>query len=490
MVQIPILSIILLFFLLGAILPWISRNNKAGRYISIFFSILALAASLYAYTIFEFGGGFQLVEKAQWIPALGITYHLAVDGLSLPLVILTAILALASCIYGTDEPGRDYQFYGLLMLTCLGTAGVFMALDLFLFFVFWEIVLIPMYFLIAIFGGPRKTYASYKFIVYTHIGSVIMILAFFALHYLYLDQFGVHTFDFLAFKELAVEPGLATVLFAALVFGFMVKMPVVPFHTWLPAAHVEAPTSGSVLLAGILLKMGGYGLLRIPLSFFPDITQTYAVPLALIAIFSIFYGAFAAMAQRDYKSLIALSSVSHMGYVLLGAAALTPIALTGAAFQMFAHGTVSPLLFMMAGTLHHKAGTRIIPSLGGVAHKMPMWAVFMTAASLAGLALPFTSSFVAEFTVLIGSLQAFNVLALFVFPAAIVTAGYFLYALRKAVFGPLNTNLHIHGDLHTHEFVAMFILLAATILLGVYPKLITDMIDIYTVNFVHLIGGV
>jgi len=486
-----ILSIILLFLLLGTILPWLSRNDKAGRYLAIFFSILALGASLYAYTLFDFANpNFQLEEKAEWIPSLGISYHLAVDGLSLPLVILTALLALASCIYGTDEPRRDYQFYGLLMLTCLGTAGVFMALDLFLFFVFWEIVLIPMYFLIAIFGGPRKTYASYKFIVYTHIGSVIMILAFFILHYMYLDQFGVRTFDFLDFAKLSIEPKIASVLFIALVFGFMVKMPVVPFHTWLPAAHVEAPTSGSVLLAGILLKMGGYGLLRIPLTFFPEIAKYFAIPIAIIAIISIFYGAFAAMAQDDYKSLIALSSVSHMGYVLLGAAALTPAALTGAAFQMFAHGTVSPLLFMMAGSLHHKAETRLISRLGGVSHKMPVWAVFMVAASLAGLGLPFTSSFVAEFTVLIGSLQAFNVLALFVFPAAIATAGYFLYALRRAVFGPFNASLHIHGDLNPQEFVAMFILLILTIALGVYPRPLLDMIDAYSMYFVSLIGGV
>jgi NADH-quinone oxidoreductase subunit M len=481
-----ILSTILLLLLLGSVLPWLVRSATVARLIAILFAFLSFAASLYAYTMFE-GSGLQLEERYQWIPSLGISYHIAVDGLSLPLVILTTLLALVATIYGVDEPKRDNQFYGLIMLTCFGTAGVFMALDLFLFFVFWEIVLIPMYFLIAIWGGPRKDYASFKFIIYTHIGSVIMILAFFAIHYLYYLQTGIRTFDLLELAKLNVEPKIAVILFIALLFGFFIKMPIFPFHTWLPAAHVEAPTSGSVLLAGILLKMGGYGLFRIPYTFFPEVAKAYAYPIAIIAIVTIFYGALAAMAQEDYKSLIALSSVSHMGYVLLGAAALTPAAITGAIFQMFAHGVVSPLLFIMAGTLHHKAGTRLIHRLGGVAHKMPVWATFMVTASMAGLALPFTASFVAEFTVLIGALEAFNVLALFVFPAAIVTAGYFLYALRRAVFGPFNADLHIHGDVDVHEFVAMFMLVVAIIYLGIYPIPLEGIIDTFSVAFA---GGV
>ncbi|WP_246999737.1 complex I subunit 4 family protein [Halosolutus gelatinilyticus] len=483
--------------LVGALVTFVAPNRIAGK-LAFAISLVPAAIGLWLFAAFD-GSGNALLDgdlafesRFEWIQ-LGeytISWFVGLDGISAPLVVLTTILvtlAIVSSWTPIDE--RESQFYGLLLFIEANLIGVFAALDFFLWFIFWEGVLIPMYLLIGVWGGPRRKYAAIKFFVYTNVASLVMFGAFVAL------VFGLDVSSF-ALPEVAsamLDGGpegfagvsgatLASIVFVALFAGFAVKVPVVPFHTWLPDAHVEAPTPASVLLAGVLLKMGTYALLRFNFTMFPDQVEAYAVPIAAIAVVSVIYGAMLALAQTDLKRIVAYSSVSSMGYVILGLIAYTHFGVGGATFQMVSHGLISGLMFMAVGVIYNATHTRMVTDMSGLADRMPIAVGVLIAGAFGYMGLPLMSGFAAEFYIFFGAFQSeihdlmplFTALAMF---GIVIVAGYLLFALQRAVFGPyrLETDYEI-GSAPLHDIAPMFVLLALIIALGVAPDLILEMI--------------
>lgn len=474
MIAIPLIAAILAFF-----------GGKAAKYLALIGSLIPLVISLQMYQAFDkTTTAMQFVESYDWVPSLGVKYTVGVDGIGMPLILLSTIVSILVVIYSWGEGKRSNQFFALLLLNEVGVLGVFTALDFFLFYIFWEVVLIPMFFLIGIWGGPRKDYAAIKFFIYTHVASLIMLLAIFSLYFVYSASTGIRTFDMLTLIQATSDsaifsPSLVNLIFLGLIFGFLVKMPAVPFHTWLPDAHVEAPTAGSVLLAALLLKMGGYGLFRVIMPILPNASDKYITLMAVIGVVSIVYGAFLALSQKDLKKMVAYSSVSHMGYVLLGAGALSVLSVQGAMFQQFSHGLITCVLFMSAGTIQHTAGTRIISDLGVLADRMPKFAVLMLAGFMASLGLPGMCGFVAEALVLVGSYENLPIYTLIViFGGIVVTAGYHLWAMQKAMFGPILKKYLDLKDPHVYELLSMSILVLLIIYFGVQPGTITDIMGV------------
>ncbi len=479
-----LLSLILFLPLLGTVAIALARNPKAVRAVALLFTLapLLLAVPLVANFVYSFGAFnsfFQFTEKAALVPYFGISYSLGVDGLSLPLVALTVLLFFLAAVFSWDVEHRPRAYFGLLLLMETGVLGVFSSLDLFLFFVFWEVVLIPMYFFIAIWGGPRRDYASFKFLIYTNVGGLVMLLGLVAL---FLST-GGWTFDLVEIGKAApgLPQGLQALIFSAFLFGFGIKFPLVPVHTWLPDAHVEAPTAGSVLLAGLLLKMGGYGLLRFGFGMLPGgvAGQVPLLPIRMtdlmlfLAVLSILYGAAVCLSQRDLKRLVAYSSVSHMGFVLLGYTVGTPLAVQGAVFMMVSHGLISPLLFMAAGALQHHAGSRDIPRMSGMASKMPLYATLLTLGALASVGVPGMSGFVAEFLVFLGTWPVLGIWTLLPIGAVVIGTAYLFWALMRAMFGPTRIPQEAHGpkfDVAPYEAVPMALLMAAIVLFGLFPE--------------------
>lgn len=462
------ISLSLLILLIGMLLIGAARDERWVKYIGLLASAMVLGLALYMWLDSDWRlPGWHYLEAYSWIPAFGIQYKVGLDGISIPMYVLTALLTFLSCIFSWDIKTRVKEYFALFLLLEIAILGVFVALDLFLFYVFWEVVLVPMYLIINLWGGPRKEYAAIKFFLYTFLASLIMLVGIIAL---YLAT-GVQTFDLtelVALKD-ALAPALQIWIFAALFVGFVVKMPQVPVHTWLPDAHVEAPTAGSVLLAGVLLKMGSYGIIRVSVPLLPAGFAFFQPILIFIAVLSIIYGAFVCLAQQDLKRLVAYSSISHMGAVLLGIALGSEVGIVGAVYMMFAHGLISPLLFMIVGAIQHGVGTREIRLLGGVALKLPKAGFIITAGALASAGLPGMVQFIAEFLIFVETYRLLGLFVLLPLLTVIITAGYYLWALRRAIFGEVAPAVASGHDVKAYEFWPMLALILLIIFFGVWP---------------------
>ncbi len=490
------LSILLLIAFAGAAITFFA--GAKARWVALVTSVGTLAMSMWFLGTFLNGNplDYRFVESYHWLTfattnggSLAVNYTVGIDGISLPFLFLSAILSVATVIYHWEERKDAAGFFGLVALTNAGLLGVFVSLDVLLFFVFWEIVLIPMFFLIGHWGGPRRHYASLKFFVYTHVASVVMLVSLLAV--VFLGQWPSLDFVNLANNSQGVAnldaanilPATQVVLFGALFFGFGVKLPMVPFHTWLPDAHVEAPTGGSVLLAGMLLKMGGYGLIRLAFPLLPAGHVGLEPVVLVIAFASIVWGAFLSLSQRDMKRLVAYSSINHMGIVLLAIALWTQLSVTAAVLLMFAHGLVSGLLFMLSGSVHHTFGTRDIPSISGMNSRTPALTTILMIGSLASLGLPALVSFPAEFSALLATWEALGWWIILPLLALVITAAFYLWMIQRMAFGPPRGVPDTAHDLPTHELLAMVLLVSLIVLYGILPFLIVTYIP-HTAIFV------
>ena len=508
-----ILSWMIFFPLLagGVILFLPRRRADLIRWTAVAGSAIPLALAAYVFAVFEDSGALALVERHSWIPTFHIEYYLGIDGLSAALLILTTLISLiaVAASWGIERQLKGY--FALLLLLETGMIGVFCALDFFLFYIFWEVMLLPMYFLIGIWGGPRREYAAIKFFLYTLFGSVLMLLAMLAMYFnSWID--GHHSFDLIAMAQHsrqfeAADPILGfhfpLIVFFALFIGFAIKIPVWPFHTWLPDAHVEAPTAISVILAGVLLKMGGYGLLRISYAIFPQAAIYFAIPLGILAVISILYGAFCAMAQKDLKSLVAYSSISHMGYVLLGIAALRESSMLGSVMQMFNHGTSTAMMFLLVGVIYDRAHHRDIDGFGGLGTVAPRLMGFAILGCFASMALPGLSGFISEIFVLLGSFRSdiaahagsvwhaptFRVLAIAAAFGVVITAAYLLRLLQKVFLGPLNPKYRDFPEINRREIFTLVPLSVAVVVFGVYPMPLIRMMAASVTALVGFIMG-
>jgi len=527
MIGFPILSLITFLPVLGMFLILFMKKEqpKSIKYLTLGITALQVVLAVILLANYNYASGgiyeeksFQFIEKFRWINIGGISwlgtvkvdYFLGIDGLSMPMVLLTALISFIAAISSWTIEKSVKGYFALFLLLDTGMMGVFVSLDFFLFYIFWELMLLPMYFLIGIWGGPRKEYAAIKFFIYTLFGSVFILLVMIGLYFsateLMTDGSKVHTFSLIALMNpanysadgilSALNPSnLRLIAYIALFAGFAIKIPMFPFHTWLPDAHVEAPTPISVILAGVLLKMGTYGILRVSYPIFPDITRQLMWYIALFGMINIVYGALVALAQKDFKKLIAYSSVSHMGYVLLGMASLTTVGINGAIFQMFNHGTITAMLFLIVGVVYDRAHTRGINDFGGLATQMPVYTGFVTVAFFAAIGLPSMSGFVSEALVFIGAfgVSAIRVLTLISTLGILLGAGYMLWTLQRIFFGPLNEKWSSLKDLDKREY-AMFIPLTIIIIfLGVYPSGMLDIMNSSVnslVNFVNSIAPI
>lgn len=477
--SLPLLSIIVFLPFIGALVIALMpvTKERAIKTVGLAFCSASLIvsivmASLYNYKI----GGMQFVERVSWVKSVGLQYLLAVDGLSLPFIILACLLGVIAFIISLNIKKRVKEYFIFLSLLTGSMIGVFLALDYILFYLFWETVLIPLYFLIGIWGGERREYASIKFFLFTLFGSVFMLLAILGLYF----YSGAQTFDMIRLAQVGVPQNVEKIIFIGLFVGFAVKVPIFPFHTWLADAHVEAPTAVSVLLAGILLKMGGYGILRVILPTVPDAFK-WAIPVIIaLGIINIVYGALLALAQTDLKKLVAYSSISHMGLVVLGIATFTSISLKGAVYQMISHGLISALMFGMVGAVYERFHTRKIPELTGVLSRLPVLASILVFGGLAAMGMPAMSGFIGEYMVILGVTNSKYInpaLIVFVLIGLGLTAGYILSALKTIVLDKPKFAPRGMKDISIAEAIAFTPLVAAILALGVYPPIVLYALD-------------
>jgi NADH-quinone oxidoreductase subunit M len=501
--------------------------DDGARLIALLTSGLSFVAAIAAWRMYDpTDTGVQLAQHFVWIRAFNIEYYVGVDGLSISMVLLSGLISFVATIasmpwwsgakaaemagmvdddhgHGHDDAHHPKHFsvrmvpgyMVMLLLLQTGMMGTFVSLDMFLFYVFWEVMLLPMYFLIGVWGGPRKEYAAIKFFLYTLAGSVLMLLAIIGIYYNSLPAMladgtmsSGHTFNLIELGKQGAQGqflNAAPILgmqftklaFVALFIGFAIKIPMFPFHTWLPDAHVEAPTPISVILAGVLLKMGIYGILRFNYPLLPDATAWAANAMAVFGVINIVYAAFVCLGQKDLKKLIAYSSVSHMGFSLLGMAAMTPAGISGAVLNLFTHGIISPMLFLIVGVIYDRAHHREIEKFGGLASELPEYTAIMGLAFFASLGLPGLAGFISEFMVFTGAFPVFTTYTIISATAVIITAAYYLWAIHRMFLGKLNPVYKGYPDLNWRERISLYPLAAIAIVLGFYPQAILGVIN-------------
>ncbi|MEO8200490.1 MAG: NADH-quinone oxidoreductase subunit M [Gemmatimonadota bacterium] len=484
---------VLLLLPLAGMIPILLLPARLARQVALWVSIVEFVLSAGLWWAYVPGsGGMQFVSSMDWLPQWGIAYRVGIDGISLFMVLLSTglmpLCVLASWHYITErEPG----YYALLLALLTGMLGVFVSLDLFVFYVFFELMLIPMYFIIGIWGGQRRLYAAIKFFVYTFVGSLLMLVAILVMVRRVGDATGVYTFAYTHLLENAAAVGSAAPwLFAAFALAFAIKVPIFPFHTWLPDAHVEAPTAGSVLLASVMLKVGTYGFLRFAVPFFPGVALSPAVSALMVtlAVIGIIYGALVAMVQPDVKKLVAYSSVSHLGFVMLGIWAATIQGVQGALMVMIGHGLSTGALFFLIGMLYERRHTRLIESYGGIARVVPVFSAIFTLVALSSIGLPGLNGFVGEFLVLLGSFQHHPWATGLATTGVIFAAAYLLWALQRIIFNPLDKDEN-RGlkDLSLREMAVLLPLILGIVWMGLYPKPVLKRMEPSAQQFIDLV---
>lgn len=504
----PILTLLIFIPLVGALLTYAlgGVSDRLAKWVALAFSLGALALGsllllgflqpgTFVLQVTPIGGSnYYAMESFAWFPELNVNYVLGADELSVVLVFLNTLLTPLALAFSWDEHHRVPEFFAMFLFLETTVNGIFLSLNLLQFMVFWEVQLVPMYFIIGIWGGPRRKYAAMKFFLYTFLASLPLLVAIFGF-YFYSTP---HTFDMTALIANSPVPigAIGDLMFVGMVVAFGTKLPTFPLHTWLPDAHVEAPTGGSVILAGILLKLGGYGLIRFNVQMLPKAAADMWWVLAVLGVLSILYGAVVCLAQDDLKRMVAFSSVSHMGFVTLGIAAGVyaythgyiagaELGFSGAIFQLFAHGLVSAALFMVTGSIGHKIGTRNISDMGGIAKVAPRTATFMMIAFMASLGLPGLVGFAAEYGVFVGVYAAFGLWVFVPILTVVFTAAYYIYSMQRAIFGPLNPKWEKYPDMEDHEVLPLAVLAISFAVFGIVPIVIYQLITPWAA---HVLG--
>jgi NADH-quinone oxidoreductase subunit M len=495
----PLLSLVIFTPLIGIVLiALLPRTNLAA----IRATALVTALATWVVSLLLLGAfrpdvaGFQLGESVGWIPAFGISYRLGVDGISVALVVLTTTLTWVSILASFRPISDRVKEYMISFLVLeIGMVGVFLALDMFLFYVFWELVLVPMYLIIGIWGGANRIYATLKFVLYTLVGSLLMLVAILAMAFTYQAATGSWTgaFDYDALRTFGFDPTLQFLAFGAFFLAFAIKVPMFPFHTWLPDAHVEAPTAGSVILAGVLLKLGAYGFIRFSVPFFPDAAVTWAPLIIVLSLIAIVYGAIVALVQPDLKKLVAYSSVSHMGFVTLGIFIFTEQGLHGALLQIISHGIITGALFLLVGVIYERTHDRTIARMGGLAARTPVYAALLGFFVLASVGLPGLAGFVGEFLVFVGAFAYWPAVAAVAATAMMLAAAYLLWMYQRVVFGDPSDFLRGLGshltDINRTEVLTLAPLAVLALAFGIFPGLLLQLFQLPVTDFLAGVGG-
>ena len=492
----PLLSLIVFMPVIGALVLLFvpGTNHRAIRWIALATVLVTFALSLGLLGYDPGGSEFQFREDLPWIDAFGMRYSMGVDGLSAVLVLLTTVLSVVAILYSWEPIQTKVKaYYATMLLLMVGMLGVFVALDLFLFYVFWEISLFPMYFVIGIWGGPRRIYATVKFVIYTLVGSLLMLVAILAVVIAYAAAGNPLTFSYEALRGFAYADGLQALAFVAFFLAFAIKVPMFPLHTWLPDAHVEAPTAGSIILAGVLLKLGGYGFLRYNLPLLPDAAVSFAPIIIGLAVVAILYGAFVSMVQPDLKKLVAYSSVSHMGFVMLGAFVFNEQGLQGAIYQMISHGITTGALFLLVGILYEQTHDRQIAHMGGLNARLPHYAAMFGLFTFASIGLPGLSGFIGEFLVILGAFAYNGFVAAAAMIVVIISAVYMLWMFQRVFFTVPSDWMRRWWpslrDMSRTEWIALSPLVVLVVALGVYPGPVLEMISAPVERILEAVNG-